>query len=89
MAGDRGLLLLVLSVAAVAGVASAAGPFLSGEFVLVGVPCCQFRLFPFVIPVSWLVRRQRVSGDRRIHGEELVAGQDGCVSFSFLLNFTL
>ena len=31
MAADRGLQLLLLSAAALAGVASAAGPFLSGE----------------------------------------------------------
>jgi len=46
--------------------------------------------FPFVTTLltsvrAWVCRR-RVPGDRWIHGEELVAGQEGYVSFSFLLN---
>ena len=91
MAGDRGLLLLfLLSAAALAGVASAAAPFLSGECVLVLLAANFAILFAFVTAFltfarAWVCRR-RVPGDRRIHGEELVAGQEGYVSFSFLLN---
>lgn len=49
MASGRGLLLLLLSAAALAGVASAAGPFLSGERER--VPAQLFLADPLAFPL--------------------------------------